>query len=157
MISDAYYEQYSRWDSTLKKDVQYEYFDFHTECAGAKFENSSRFLYQINDTLKEHDFFVFNLETMTIEKEQKGIVRTNCLDCLDRTNVIQTTIAKSVMIKQMHAAVPGCGNVPFGTNVGNILNTMWADNGDALSKAYTGMFMSSGYSYGVKVMMTDKF
>lgn len=28
-----------------------------------------------------------------ISQEQKGVMRTNCLDCLDRTNVVQTRLA----------------------------------------------------------------
>lgn len=27
-----------------------------------------------------------------IVQEQKGVMRTNCLDCLDRTNVVQTKL-----------------------------------------------------------------
>lgn len=139
VITSAYEEQYAKWDSTLKDDVDYRYFDFHTECAGAKFENSTRFLYQVSDNLKEYGFFIFNKKKQAIIQEQTGIVRTNCLDCLDRTNVIQTTLARSMIAKQVHEIFPEIGNVSFATNVGGLFNTIWADNGDALSKAYTGM------------------
>ena len=30
-------------------------------------------------------------------KEQMGIVRVNCLDCLDRTNALQTVIAWKIL------------------------------------------------------------
>jgi len=33
---------------------------------------------------------------------QKGIVRTNCVDCLDRTNAAQFVIAKTVLAKQVN-------------------------------------------------------
>ena len=33
--------------------------------------------------------------------EQKGIFRINCVDCLDRTNVVQTAIARVVMETQV--------------------------------------------------------
>lgn len=30
-------------------------------------------------------------------QEQKGIFRTNCIDCLDRTNIVQTKIAMNTL------------------------------------------------------------
>ena len=38
-------------------------------------------------------FYCEDSNTGEIIKEQTGIIRTNCLDCLDRTNVIQTRFA----------------------------------------------------------------
>ena len=32
--------------------------------------------------------------------EQEGVFRVNCIDCLDRTNVVQTAIAKWVLENQ---------------------------------------------------------
>ena len=40
----------------------------------------------------EHGWFVENLSTKTIEERQVGVIRTNCLDSLDRTNVAQGKI-----------------------------------------------------------------
>jgi hypothetical protein len=36
-------------------------------------------------------------------KEQQGVVRTNCMDCLDRTNVMQATLAKWTLNKQLES------------------------------------------------------
>ena len=36
-----------------------------------------------------------------LEKEQTGVIRTSCMDCLDRTNVVQTTFARYVITKQL--------------------------------------------------------
>jgi phosphatidylinositol 4-phosphatase len=33
--------------------------------------------------------------------EQKSVIRTNCMDCLDRTNVVQSAIARDVLTKQL--------------------------------------------------------
>jgi len=33
--------------------------------------------------------------------EQRGVFRVNCVDCLDRTNVVQTAIARIVMETQV--------------------------------------------------------
>ena len=32
---------------------------------------------------------------------QKGVFRTNCMDCLDRTNVVQSVIARQLMLSWM--------------------------------------------------------
>ena len=32
---------------------------------------------------------------------QRNIIRTNCVDCLDRTNVVQTAIARRVLSDQL--------------------------------------------------------
>lgn len=37
------------------------------------------------------------------EQKQNGIVRTNCLDCLDRTNVLQFAVGLAVLEKQLDA------------------------------------------------------
>jgi len=34
-------------------------------------------------------------------KEQTSVIRTNCMDCLDRTNVVQSMFARHVITKQL--------------------------------------------------------
>lgn len=36
-----------------------------------------------------------------LAKEQTSVVRTNCMDCLDRTNVVQSMLAKHVITRQL--------------------------------------------------------
>jgi len=45
----------------------------------------------------------FHAEGSQICKTQTSVVRTNCMDCLDRTNVVQSTIAKWVLTQQLRA------------------------------------------------------
>ena len=47
--------------------------------------------------LKKFSYFVEERSTGKILQEQKGVMRTNCLDCLDRTNVTQTKIAFRIL------------------------------------------------------------
>lgn len=78
-------------------------------------------------------------------------MRTNCLDCLDRTNLVQTKIAYDVLntiltkcgfdIKSIFnsesivlAADDHLNSDQFIINLKNV----WADNGDIISKHYTG-------------------
>jgi len=49
--------------------------------------------------------FIFHkIDTPIIKKLQKGTVRTNCMDCLDRTNVVQSVIARNVLHSILYAA-----------------------------------------------------
>lgn len=66
--------------------------------------------------------------------KQAGIFRTNCLDCLDRTNLVQTIISQmafEIFLKQEGERNP---TSDFWARHG----TLWADNGDQLSKIYAG-------------------
>lgn len=57
---------------------------------------------------------------------QKGIFRTNCLDCLDRTNVVQTCIAKSALLRFLKAQ----DWVPMFAEENTfwaLVNNLWAD------------------------------
>ena len=42
-------------------------------------------------------FNIYQVKTGSLIQEQKGVFRTNCLDCLDRTNYVQSRIALRVV------------------------------------------------------------
>lgn len=69
---------------------------------------------------------------------QKGVFRINCIDCLDRTNVVQTALAKAVMEIQFSklGLIPPDGALP--TNIRQNFQVLWANNGDIISKQYAG-------------------
>ena len=68
-------------------------------------------------------------------KQQQGIFRTNCMDCLDRTNVIQSQIAWVVLVNQMMKLGIQLEEV---LHVKPIFKHAWADNGDLISRCYAG-------------------
>lgn len=41
--------------------------------------------------------------------QQDGIFRVNCMDCLDRTNVVQAAVARAVMEQQVRSVPEACG------------------------------------------------
>ena len=69
---------------------------------------------------------------------QKGVFRVNCMDCLDRTNVVQTALGKAVMEMQFSklGLIPPDGTLP--TNIRQTFQLLWANNGDIISKQYAG-------------------
>ena len=46
-------------------------------------------------------YFRINEDGSKAQKIQTGVVRTNCMDSLDRTNVVQATIAKWTLNQQL--------------------------------------------------------
>ncbi|KAJ2004038.1 hypothetical protein GGI06_005581, partial [Coemansia sp. S85] len=76
-----------------------------------------------------------------------GVFRVNCMDCLDRTNVVQSTIARSVLNEQLvrlgvHIA-PERGLTAY-QGLEAMLNQLWANNGDYISRQYAGTMAMKG-------------
>ncbi|KAL2258417.1 hypothetical protein VTK26DRAFT_8280 [Humicola hyalothermophila] len=114
------------------KKIGFEWFDFHAVCRGMKFENVSFLLQILGSKLEEFGSSV-SVDGRVVAR-QKGVLRTNCMDCLDRTNVCQSSFAKHMLDLQLReqgfdmSAQLDQENAWF--------NTLWADNGDAISKQY---------------------
>jgi len=51
--------------------------------------------------LNEFAWFSQDITTNQVLSRQKGVVRINCLDCLDRTNVAQMKVAEQILIAQV--------------------------------------------------------
>ena len=48
---------------------------------------------------------------MEIKKIQMNVIRTNCVDCLDRTNVVQTLLGRWAIIGQLKELYPNMASV----------------------------------------------
>lgn len=116
------------------KQIGFEWFDFHAQCKGMRFENVSLLMDKLEKKLDSFGWVVKKDGRST--QLQKGVVRVNCMDCLDRTNVVQSAIAGWALEKQLAS---------LGLNIDlkadsrtQWFNTLWADNGDYISKQYAG-------------------
>lgn len=70
---------------------------------------------------------------------QHGIVRTNCIDCLDRTNAAQFIIAKCALGHQLFAlGIISKPKILFDCDAINLLNSMYHDHGDTIALQYGG-------------------
>ncbi|PSR92105.1 SacI homology domain-domain-containing protein [Coniella lustricola] len=65
--------------------------------------------------------------------QQEGVFRTNCLDCLDRTNLIQTIVSQ-MAVEAFLGHRGECAQPDFWMRH----SSLWADNGDSLSRIYAG-------------------
>ena len=110
----------------------FEWFDFHSECRGMKFENVARLVNTLRNTMKSFGESV--IEGGELSSHQTGIIRTNCMDCLDRTNVAQSAFAQFML--QQDLEDEGFEIDLFHDESTQWFNTLWADNGDAISRQY---------------------
>lgn len=96
----------------LKDDlIMYEWFDFHHECRKMKWENLSKLIDNVKTKLNGFEHFMARVEhgfdhrdkinerTCKITKKQIGNIRVNCMDCLDRTNVVQSVLSRNIAHK----------------------------------------------------------
>ncbi|XP_018363173.1 PREDICTED: phosphatidylinositide phosphatase SAC2 isoform X2 [Trachymyrmex cornetzi] len=117
-------------------DITYTIFDFHEYCRGMHFENVS-ILVNALATMLANMGYCWRDKQGTI-CVQKGVFRVNCIDCLDRTNVVQTALGKAVMEMQFSklGLIPPDGILP--ANIRQTFQSLWANNGDIISKQYAG-------------------
>ncbi|EFJ21204.1 hypothetical protein SELMODRAFT_233012 [Selaginella moellendorffii] len=65
--------------------LKYVPFDFHRVCGQIHFDKLSTLHDQIAEQLMQQGFYLVNSERKVVQA-QNGVVRTNCIDCLDRVN-----------------------------------------------------------------------
>jgi hypothetical protein len=70
--------------------------------------------------------------------QQEGVFRTNCLDCLDRTNVIQTMISRIVLEAFLEQSKARAASDFWARH-----SSLWADNGDVSAAPPPLSFLSS--------------
>ena len=92
----------------------------------------------------DQDFNFNNIEgKFKVLKNQQGCFRTNCIDSLDRTNVVQSVFARQVLHKMLYdlkiAESPtGEPFDPFNPVLESYFRNMWGENADCISKCYSG-------------------
>ncbi|XP_042094442.1 phosphatidylinositide phosphatase SAC2 isoform X2 [Ovis aries] len=89
-------------------------------------------------TYVSFDFHEHWVDQAGIICKQEGIFRVNCMDCLDRTNVVQAAIARVVMEQQLKKLGVMPPEQPLPVKCNRIYQIMWANNGDSISRQYAG-------------------
>jgi len=135
-LGEEYETQVRLWANPY---VFYFPFDFHEECKNNRYENLALLLNQVQSKLDEQGYFLKDSRETALIR-QHGVVRTNCIDCLDRTNVVQSLLAKHVLQKQMaQLGILVAGhNIELYPMFDGMFKNIWADNADTMSKRYTG-------------------
>ncbi|KAI9808285.1 MAG: hypothetical protein M1825_004742 [Sarcosagium campestre] len=124
-------------------------FDFHAETRGpGGYESASMIKRFIDASAEGFAYYLADVTSeasdprrgaekangeATIVLQQEGIFRTNCLDCLDRTNLVQTIVSQMALESFLaHRSERARADLWMRHS------TLWADNGDSLSKIYAG-------------------
>ncbi|KAI7860657.1 SacI homology domain-containing protein [Circinella umbellata] len=74
-----------------------------------------------------------------MRSRQHGALRTNCIDCLDRTNAAQFLMGKCALGHQLYAlGVVSSPKIDFDSDAVNIFTEMYHDHGDTIALQYGG-------------------
>ena len=146
-----------------KSFVEHLWFDFHAEVKSGRWHKLVGLLEQVKPFLAGQCYFCAEPDhiskssndttaesNLEIKKIQIGSIRTNCMDCLDRTNVVQSIFGRYMLFQQLAEcklfAFPFAfktifrkepTTLPWGS--GEVAHRLlWADNADAISRLYAG-------------------
>ncbi|XP_013359625.1 PREDICTED: synaptojanin-1 isoform X3 [Chinchilla lanigera] len=129
-------------------DILMVNFDYHQMVKGGKAEKLHSILKPQVQKFLDYGFFYFN--GSEVQRCQSGTVRTNCLDCLDRTNSVQAFLGLEMLAKQLEAL--GLAEKPqLVTRFQEVFRSMWSVNGDSISKIYAGTGALEGKAKGGKL------
>lgn len=123
--------------------LHYVYFDFHNETKGLKWHRAQLLLDHLKDGLVAGGYFHgIDMPTggVDVRTKQTAVVRTNCMDCLDRTNVVQSMLGRwtlTRMLIDLGMLRPG-ESAQDDASFENLFRNKWADNADIVSKTYSG-------------------
>jgi hypothetical protein len=164
------------------KVLRHVWYDFHAELKGGKWHKLKTLLNMVTSDLESQGYFAAapyytrapqssNSTGITsigwnIQSLQQGVIRTNCMDCLDRTNVVQSIFGRYILFRQLQDRLAKIRPAALVTNttatarrnlplpwivaqrrdpltlpwsegeLGHRL--LWADNADAISRLYAG-------------------
>ncbi|KAJ3609330.1 hypothetical protein NHX12_023853 [Muraenolepis orangiensis] len=122
-----------------KEMLHYVAFDFHKECSRMRWHRLQLLVDAVAEKQEEYGYFMVNAEGKTVA-QQSGTFRSNCMDCLDRTNVIQSLLARCSLQSQLQKL----GVLNVGQRVEEqapfekVYRNAWADNANACAVQYAG-------------------
>ncbi|KAG0062048.1 hypothetical protein BGZ90_003280 [Linnemannia elongata] len=137
-------DAFTKHISTLNdKDIKYLHFDFHHECSKMRWHRVALILDHFQSELHAQGSFKAVFGKDGVEKvvlKQTSVVRTNCMDCLDRTNVVQSVVSRWVLNRQLRdIGILGADEkFELFDDFEFEFRNVWADNADVISCAYSG-------------------
>ncbi|KAI9674906.1 MAG: hypothetical protein M1829_003646 [Trizodia sp. TS-e1964] len=127
--------------------LHYVYFDWHNETKkGQQMHKSQILLDRLTEAFLKQQYFR-GVEMpgnasggLEVRNLQSSVIRTNCMDCLDRTNVVQSLAARWILDRMLidQGILPQGSSTIDDAKFEFLFRNVWADNADAVSKAYSG-------------------
>ncbi|CAG0920228.1 unnamed protein product [Notodromas monacha] len=133
VLSQAYEKHLVEYDS---RDLDYIPFDFHQYCRGLKFHNVGILIKSVEEIIREIGFCWADKQGLICK--QNGVFRVNCVDCLDRTNVVQAALGRAVFEWQLNKLGLLGPGMRLSLGIQQTHQVLWANNGDIISRQYTG-------------------
>jgi phosphatidylinositol-bisphosphatase len=140
---------------SMRQQLSYTNFDYHQElkinkqALGEKlWPHLTQVFYRDNHANNSTDGMFFSLksseasENGAVAKLQQKYIRTNCMDCLDRTNSVQAYVGIEMLRYQLAGFVSESEVSKFR----EVFRQMWIINGDCISKIYAGTGAIQGKS-----------
>ncbi|NXP21467.1 SYNJ2 protein, partial [Scytalopus superciliaris] len=123
------------WASSHAEDTPMINFDYHQFAKGGKAEKLENLL---RPQLKLHweDFGIFTKGEHVSPRLQTGTFRMNCLDCVDRTNSVQSFVALEILLAQLESL--GLNSKSIIERFVESYKEMWTLNGHNLSRVFSG-------------------
>ena len=128
----------SKGESSDHRLLKASQFDFHAETRGSNGyeaaslvrrliqDDAEGFAYYLSDVVEEADIRNgFPSRRVVTVLQQEGVFRTNCLDCLDRTNLIQTILSQMALESFLRHRGKRASQDFWMRH-----SYLWADNGD---------------------------
>jgi len=128
------------------KNLAYITFDVHKEVGHTRFENLKKLSALTDRSLDLYGFFYQQQDQQHQQQGlfvgfQSGVMRVNCKDNLDRTNLVQSRFAMQIANKQLEKVLPEYYSKMTPAEKSafeNELRIAWSDNGDQISIQYAG-------------------
>ena len=130
-------------------NFRYIFFDLQNKCKKDNYAPVDQLMQELKEVSNLFGFFSMNFHTNDVYTVQSGVIRSNCKDCLDRTNLIEARISWQALenmlvffdfdeesIKKIFDLKEGF----FKSSNSFLLNfrSLWGDNGDYISIQYAG-------------------
>ncbi|RKP15104.1 Endonuclease/exonuclease/phosphatase, partial [Piptocephalis cylindrospora] len=139
-LSAAYHRQYAA-SGMAESLLRWTAFDINAECPGGDLSGAEAMVRSLRGAIETYGHELIRMGedgegSREVIMRQTGIFRINCLDCLDRTNVMQSLLSREVLLHAF-AHLPS----PFQSRrslAHAALTGLWVENGDALSRIYSG-------------------
>uniref|UniRef100_A0A4W5RED6 SAC1 like phosphatidylinositide phosphatase b n=1 Tax=Hucho hucho TaxID=62062 RepID=A0A4W5RED6_9TELE len=132
-------QAFDKMVSSLENDLIGFYITFLPECSRMRWHRLQILVDMVTEMQDEYGYFLVDVDGNVLV-QQEGMFRSNCMDCLDRTNVIQSLLARRSLQSQLERL----GVLHMGQRIEDqadfekIYKNAWADNANACAKQYAG-------------------
>eukprot|EP00730_Choanoeca_flexa_P019710 TRINITY_DN9637_c0_g1_i1.p1 TRINITY_DN9637_c0_g1~~TRINITY_DN9637_c0_g1_i1.p1 ORF type:complete len:985 (+),score=222.07 TRINITY_DN9637_c0_g1_i1:2-2956(+) len=135
VVGSAFHKTFA---AVAPTNISYFAYDFHQKCKRGSMQNVWEIVDAAGLALRDMGYgrLVEDDQGLHLQNRQQGVVRVNCMDCLDRTNVTQSVLARAAV--QSMLAGFGFTEKQLPPDVIGALQTIWAANGNYISRQYAG-------------------